>query len=79
MSIIVPSSHTRIGAWVSCMVINLDVQYNGGVLPHILLLIQAPIVAWFDGNIIVVYYYYLFNNVLYCLWFLLCLMAWYGD
>ena len=40
------------------MVINLNVQYyNGGFLPDILLLTQAPSVVWFDGIIIVDYYY----------------------
>ena len=34
---------------------NVFAQYNGGFLPDILLLTQAPIV-WFDG-IIVAYYY----------------------
>ena len=37
------------------MVINLNVQYNGGFLPVILLLTQASIVVWFD-DIIIVYY-----------------------
>ena len=50
------------------MAINVIVQYNGGFLPDILLLTQAPIVVWFDG-IIIVYYYYLFNYVLHCLLF----------
>ena len=39
------------------MVINLNVQYNGGFLPDILLLAQAPIVVWLDV-IIVVYNHY---------------------
>ena len=52
---------------------NLNVQYNGGFLPGILLLTQVPIVVWFDG-ITIVYYYYLFSY--YVLYFLLCLMAW---
>ena len=46
------------------MVINnkVNVQYNGGFLPDILLLTQAPIiVVWFDG-IIIVYYHYLFKS-----------------
>ena len=34
------------------MVINVIVQYNGGFLPNILLLTQAPIFVWFDGTII---------------------------
>ena len=33
------------------MVINSNVQYNGGFLPDILLLTQDPIVVWFDGII----------------------------
>ena len=46
------------------MTINvIVVQYNGGSLPAILLLTQAPIFVWFDG-IIIVYYYYLLNYVL---------------
>ena len=58
--------------WYPCMVINLNEQYNnGGFLPDILLMIQAPqapIVVWLDGIINYVYYYYLFNYcVLYCL------------
>ena len=42
-------------AWCPCMAINVIVQYNGGSLPDILLLTQAPIV-WFDGTTIVYYY-----------------------
>ena len=57
------------------MAINVIVQYNGGFLPDILLLTQAPIVVWFDG-IIIVYYYYLFNYVLHCLLF--CFVWWPG-
>ena len=38
------------------MAINVFVQYNGGFLPAILLLTQAPIFVWFDGTIIVYYY-----------------------
>ena len=60
------------------MVIYLNEQYNGGFLPDILMLTQAPIVLWLDG-IIIVYYYYLFNYVLYCLMFLLRLVARYCD
>ena len=56
------------------MMINLNVQYNVGFLPDILLLTQAPIVVWFD-DITIVYYNYLHNYVLYCLLFLLCLVA----
>ena len=51
------------------MVINLNVEYNGGCLPDILLLTQGPIVVWFDG-IIIVYYYTIntfFYYVLFCL------------
>ena len=56
------------------MAINVIVQYNGGFLPDILLLLtQAPIVVWL-GGIIIVYYYYLFNYVLYCL--LSCCCVW---
>ena len=43
-----------------------------------LMLTEVPIVAWLDG-INIVYYYDLFNYVLYCLLFLLRLVAWYGD
>ena len=45
------------------MVVDLKVQYNGGFLPDIIPLTQAPIVVWLDG-IIIVYYYCLFNYVL---------------
>ena len=45
------------------MAINVIVQYNGGFLPDILLLTQAPIVVWFHGTIIVCYSYQ-FNYVL---------------
>ena len=38
------------------MVINLNEQYNGGSIPEIFMLNQAPIVAWLDG-INIVYYY----------------------
>ena len=55
------------------MAINVIVQYNGGFLPDILLLTQAPIVVWFDG-IIIVYSYYLFNYVLHYLMF--CIAWW---
>ena len=58
--------------------INLNEQYNGGFLLDILMLTQARIVVWLDG-IVIVYYYYLFNYVLYCVLFLLRLVAWYGD
>ena len=40
------------------MAINVFVQYNGGFLPDILLLTQAPIFVWFDGTFIAYYYYY---------------------
>ena len=37
--------------WCTCMAINnVSVSYNGGFLPDILLLTQAPIFVWFDGN-----------------------------
>ena len=39
------------------MAINVIVQYNGGFLPDILLLTQAPTFVWFDGTIIVCYNY----------------------
>ena len=49
-------------------------QYNGGFLRDILLLLtEAPIFVWFDGTIIV-YYYYLLNYVLQCLMF--CYVWW---
>ena len=51
------------------MVVNLNVQYNGGFLLDILLLTQGPIVVWFDG-IVIVYYCYLFNHVV-CVFFFL--------
>ena len=54
---------------------NVFVQYNGGSLPDILPLTQAPIVVWFDG-IVIVYCDYLFNYVLRCL--LLCFVWWPG-
>ena len=60
------------------MVINLNKQCNGGFLPDIFMLTQAPVVAWLDG-INIVYYYYLFNYALFCLLFLLRLVAWYVD
>ena len=44
------------------MAINVIVQYNGGFLPDILLLTQAPIFVWFDDAIIL-YYYYALNYV----------------
>ena len=33
------------------MAINTSVSYNSGLIPDILLLTQAPIFVWFDGNI----------------------------
>ena len=60
------------------MEINLNVQYNSGFLPDILLLTQAFIVVWFDG-IIIVYCYYLLYDVPFCLLFLLCLVVRHGD
>ena len=45
--------------------INLNEQYNGGSLPDIFMLAQAPHVAWLDGFNIE-YYYDLFDYVLYC-------------
>ena len=56
------------------MAINVFVQYNGGFLPDILLLTQAPIFVWFDGTITIEYYYYPFNYVLHCLLF--CYVWW---
>ena len=50
------------------MVIDVSIQYNGGFLPDILLLTQAPIFIWLDGTIII-YYYYPFNYVLHRLLF----------
>ena len=44
------------------MKINVIVQYNGGILPNIILLTQASIFIWFDGTIIV-YYFYPLNYV----------------
>ena len=45
--------------------INVFVQYNGGFLPYILLLTQAPVFVWFDGPI---------NYALRCL--LICHASW---
>ena len=39
------------------MAIDVSVQYNGGFLPGIILLTQAPIFVWFDRTVIVSYYY----------------------
>ena len=55
------------------MVIDVIVQCNGGLLPYILLLTQAPVFVWFDDAIIV-YYHYPLNNVLQCLIF--CYASW---
>ena len=46
------------------MVINVIVQYNGGFLPDILLLTQAPVFVRFDGPIIVHYYHTLLTMYL---------------
>ena len=63
------------------MVINVSVQYNGGVLPYILLLTQAPIFVWFDGTINVYYHYYTYplNYGTTVSSVLLCLVALHGD
>ena len=58
------------------MAINVFVKYNGGFLPDILLLTQAPIHVWFDGTIMVYHYYNPLNYVLQCV---LCLVAIHGD
>ena len=55
------------------MAINVFVQYNGGLLPDILLLTQAPISVWFDDTFIV-YYHYPLSYVLHCLLF--CFVWW---
>ena len=59
---------------------NVFVQYNGGFLPDILLLTQAPIFVWFDGTVIV-YCYYPLNYVLRTTLssVLLCLVSLHGD
>ena len=57
---------------------NVIVQYNGGFLPDILLLTQAPIFVWFDGTIIA-YYYCPLDYVLQQCLVLLCLVALHGD
>ena len=56
------------------MAINILVLNNGGLLPDILLLTQAPFCVWFDGTSNVVYYYYPLNYVLHCS--LLCYFWW---
>ena len=38
--------------WCPCITMNVIVSYNSGLIPDILLLIQAPIFVWFGGNII---------------------------
>ena len=43
---------------------NVVVQYNGGFLPDILLLIQAPIFVWFDGTTITTLLTMYYNSVL---------------
>ena len=50
------------------MAINVIVQYNGGFLPEISLLTQAPVFVWFDDTTIIVYYYYICHTLLtmYC-------------
>ena len=53
---------------------NLNKQYNGGFLPDILMLTQAPIVVWLDC-IIIVYYYYL-CKIVYCFVFCFCCVWW---
>ena len=52
------------------MAINVTVHYNGGFLPDILLLTQAPIFVWFDGTNIV-YYYDPLNYVLHVFCFVM--------
>ena len=53
------------------MVINVIVQYNGGFLPDILRLTEAPVIVVWLGGIIIVYYVLL---LLYCLLF--CCVCW---
>ena len=81
-----PSGHTnvKVGSeaaitelvWCPCMVINVIVQHNGGFLPDILLLTQAPIFVWFDGNIILLLTFLLYTTVSSVL---LCLVAPHDD
>ena len=55
------------------MVIDLNIQYNGGFLPDILLLTQAPIIVeWFDGVNITTFL------VMYCIVFWFCCVCWPG-
>ena len=52
------------------MVINASiVQYNGGFLPFIFVLTQAPVFVWFDGTIIVYYYYHTLFTVYYSVFY----------
>ena len=59
------------------MAINvIIVLYNGGFLPDILLLTQAPICVWFDGKSIVYYCYplnYVLQGLLFCYVWWLCM------
>ena len=57
------------------MVFNLIVQFNGGFLPGILLLTQAPDLVWLDGTISIYYYYPL--TTVSSVW--LCLVTLHGD
>ena len=55
--------------WCPCMAVNVSVQYNGGLLPDILLLTQAAIFVWFNDTIIVYCYYTLltmYYNSVFC-------------
>ena len=52
--LIVPFVIVVFGVLASRLLMYLVVQYNGGFLPDILLLTQAPNAVWFDGIIIVV-------------------------
>ena len=59
------------------MAINLILQYNGGFLPDILLLTQAPSFVWFDDTTIVYYYYplnYVLQYLLFCYVWWLCMV-----
>ena len=60
--------------------VNPNVHFNGGFLPDILLLTQAPKVVSFDDIIIVLrILLHLFNYVMYCLLFLMYLVARHSD
>ena len=59
------------------MVTNVFVQYNGGFLPDLLLLTQAPIFVWFDGTVIVYYFALLTCNSVSSV--LSCLVALHGG